>query len=64
MTQVTPVPSGRVADISNTKLSTRTPGQQPVFFYDGDFRTWPQLERRVLLNTAIAARLARPLLLY
>jgi hypothetical protein len=61
MTQLTLEPSGRMAVASNIDLSTRTPLQQPVFFYDGDFRTMPQLERRVQLNTAIAAFVARPL---
>lgn len=28
--------------------------QQPVFFYDGDFRTWAQVEHRAQLNQAIA----------
>jgi hypothetical protein len=55
-------PGGRMAVVTNFDISTRTAGQQPVFFYDGDFRTWPQLERRVLLNAAIAARVALPLL--
>jgi hypothetical protein len=50
-----------MAVASNIGLSSQTPGQQPVFFYDGDFRTLPQVERRVQLNTAIAAYLARPL---
>ena len=63
MTQVTLEPSSRLATVSNIDLSARRPGQLPVFFYDGDFRTWPQLERRVQLNTAIAAYIARPHLL-
>ena len=61
MTPLTLDPSGRMAVASNIGLSSQTPGQQPVFFYDGDFRTLPQVERRVQLNTAIAAYLARPL---
>ena len=61
MTQLNLEPQGRPVVVSNIDRSARTPGQQPVFFYDGDFRTWPQLERRILLNTAIAAYVARPL---
>ena len=61
MAKLTLEPSGRMAVASNIDLSTRTPVQQPVFFYDGDFRTLPQLERRAQLNTAIAAFVARPL---
>ena len=61
MTQLTQAPGGRLAVVSNIDLSAQRPGQQPVFFYDGDFRTWPQLERQVRLNTAIAAYVSRPL---
>ena len=63
MTQPTLDPSGRMAVVSNIDLSTQRPGEQPVFFYDGDFRTLAQVERRVQLNTAIAAYVARPLYL-
>ena len=61
MTRLTLEPSGRMALVSDIDLSIRRPGQQPVIFYDGDFRTLPQFERRVQLNTAIAAYVARPL---
>ena len=61
MTKLTLEPDGRLALVSNIDLAARRLGQQPVFFYDGDFRTLPQLERRVQLNTAIAAFVARPL---
>ena len=27
---------------------------QPIFFFDGDFRTWRQVEQRVQFNWAIA----------
>ncbi len=30
---------------------------QPVFFFDGDFRTWAQAEQRAQLNRAIAHHL-------
>ena len=33
---------------------TSSPGQQPVFFYDGGFRTWAQVEHRAQLNQTIA----------
>lgn len=42
-----------------TSMSDQRQVSQPVFFYDGDFRTWEQVERRALLNRAIAAQLAR-----
>ena len=35
------------------------PSSEPVFFFDGDFRTWAQLERRAKLNRAIAAHIAK-----
>ena len=37
MTQLTLEPGGRLALVSNIDLSGRRPGEQPVFFYDGDF---------------------------
>ena len=61
MTQQTPQTPGRLAVLSNIDLSAQRPEQQPVFFYDGDFRTWPQVERRARLNAAIAAYVTRPL---
>ena len=37
-------------------IATRDQQQSPpVFFFDGNFRTWDQVERRVLLNRAFAA---------
>jgi hypothetical protein len=35
------------------------PGSEPLFYFDGDFRTWDQVQRRAQLNRAIAAHLAR-----
>ena len=34
------------------------PSSEPVFFFDGDFRTWAQVEKRAQLNRAIAAHIA------
>ncbi len=31
---------------------------EPVFFFDGDFRTWAQVEHRAKLNMAIATYVA------
>ena len=28
--------------------------REPVFFFDGDFRTWAQVQQRAQLNKAIA----------
>ena len=35
--------------------STPNPGNQPIFFFDGEFRTWGQVEQRAQLNRAIGA---------
>ena len=34
------------------------PGLQPVFFYDGSFRTWAEVKTRSNLNRAIAAQIS------
>ena len=31
-------------------------GNEPIFFFQGDFRTWAQVEARVRLQTALAAQ--------
>ena len=33
------------------------PGMQPMFFFDGQFRTWREVQTRAGLNTAIAAQI-------
>lgn len=35
------------------------PSSEPVFFFDGDFRTLAQVELRAQLNRAIAAHIAK-----
>ena len=35
--------------------SAASPANTPIFFYDGDFRTWTQIEQRAQLNMAIAS---------
>ena len=37
----------------------QTPAQQPVYFFDGDFRTWGQVVQRAQVNIGIAAYLAK-----
>ena len=39
--------------------ATPRPDAQAVFFFDGDFRTWPQVEHRAKLNGAISSYIAR-----
>ncbi len=38
------------------------PGLQPVFFYDGKFRTWREVQQRAGLNNALAAQIPSYLL--
>jgi hypothetical protein len=44
--------------ISRSGGVTPNPSDQPVFFFDGEFRTWGQVEQRALLNRAIAAHIS------
>ena len=34
------------------------PGLQPVFYFDGRFRTWAEVKTRAGLNNAIAAQIS------
>ena len=47
-TQTTQPLSGR------SGMAINNPGNEPIFFFDGDFRTWTQVQQRVQLNKAIA----------
>ena len=38
------------------------PGLQPVFFFDGQFRTWREVQHRAGLNNALAAQIPSYLL--
>ncbi|MCH7801768.1 MAG: hypothetical protein IIC24_09540 [Chloroflexi bacterium] len=33
------------------------PGMQPMFFFDGKFRTWREVQTRAGLNSAIASQI-------
>lgn len=44
--------------IGRSGAVTPNPSDQPVFFFDGEFRTWGQVERRAQLNRAIAAHIS------
>lgn len=35
-------------------MTTMNPPKQPVFYFDGKFRTWEQAQQRAVLNQAIA----------
>ena len=43
----------------NRQEATPRPEAPSVFFFDGDFRTWPQVEHRARLNGAISTYIAR-----
>ena len=34
------------------------PGMQPMFFFDGKFRTWREVQTRAGLNNAIASQIS------
>ncbi len=44
--------------IRRSEAATPRPSDQPVFFFDGEFRTWGQVEQRAQLNRALAAHIA------
>ena len=55
MTHQTLRPSPRLALVSTIDLSAPGLGQEQVFYYDGAYLTWSQLERRFQSNTSTAA---------
>ena len=40
------------------RASTPDAANQPIFFFDGEFRTWGQVEQRAQLNRVIAAHIS------
>ncbi len=44
--------------ISRREAAAPNQGDQPVFFFDGEFRTWGQVEQRAQLKRAIAAHIS------
>ena len=45
--------------IDRREAAPERPAGQPIFFFDGDFRTWGQVQQRAQLNLAFAARLGK-----
>ena len=43
-------------DLRRREAPIRKETSEPVFFFDGDFRTWGQVQFTVLLNLALAQR--------
>ena len=62
MTQNTPSIHGPVGAPFGQAAAVQLLESQPVFFFDGDFRTWSQVERRARLNSAIASQIFKHLL--
>lgn len=58
MTWQTHKPDGPAGLLLRRGAAAPAPGDQPIFFFDGDFRTWAQVERRARLNRAIADHVA------
>ncbi len=59
MTQHTEMTDPWAGRVSQSEASALNPGRQPIFFFDGDFRTWDQVQRRAQLNRAIIAHISR-----
>ena len=43
--------------VSRAEQTLRERERQPIFFFDGDFRTWEQMVQRARLNAVVAASL-------
>ena len=46
------------ADSWAGQLHPLNQADEPVYWFDGDFRTWEQVKQRVQLNRAIAAHIS------
>ncbi|MDP6454517.1 MAG: hypothetical protein QF898_14535 [SAR202 cluster bacterium] len=46
-------PGGSVEQLAAVGI----PGMQPMFFFDGNFRTWREVQTRAGLNSAIASQI-------
>tara|TARA_B100000315_G_scaffold81739_1_gene74918 strand:+ start:97 stop:297 length:201 start_codon:yes stop_codon:yes gene_type:complete len=44
--------------VQRAERALRERERQPMFFFDGDFRTWEQVVQRARLNAVVAAGLA------
>ena len=47
--------------LGQTEVIAQGPDKQPVFFFDGDFRTWEQVVQQAHFIRAFAPRLSRNL---
>jgi len=54
--QKTPQP---VQMLTRAEPQTPAPDNQPVYFFDGDFRTWGQAKQRAQFNGAVNIYLAK-----
>ena len=48
-----------VEQMGQREAQAESRASQPVFFFDGDFRTWGQVQQRAQLNMALAAQLGK-----
>ena len=59
MTYSNHVPHLWAKQLSSSKRTDHGLASQQVVFFDGDFRTWRQVEQRAQLNRGIAAYISR-----
>jgi hypothetical protein len=59
MTQHAEMTDRRVGRLSQSKASALNPGRQPIFFFDGDFRTRVPVQRRAQFNRLMAGHMSR-----
>ena len=51
--------TSRWSESAREGRASQTDASQPIFFFDGDFRTWGQVEQRARVNQAIVVELSR-----
>ena len=49
-----------IANKEQAQQARAEPFAEPVFFFDGDFRTWGQVVQRARLNQALTSNAAAP----
>ena len=59
MTQQLQTTYGGLEPLQERNAMVSRSGSQPIFFFDGDFRTWGQVQQRSQLNAALHAIIRR-----
>ena len=49
----------RIGVVRSPEPALPRPNSQPVFFFDGEFRTWAQVQQRAQVIKGMAAYMAR-----